>query len=245
MIPIGDDNSQRRLFPVVTWMLVAVNVIVFLLELGGGDNFIYTWSFTPAYFTQNPAAFFITIFTSMFMHAGWMHLGGNMLYLLIFGDNVEDRFGHFKFLIFYILCGMAATFAQYILAPFVEIPNLGASGAIAGVLGAYLILMPGQKVRVLVAAWVVRLPAILVIGAWIGLQLLSGIGTLSNTDAATGGVAYMAHIGGFAAGLILTLLLPQSTAPRLLSAYQFEWWKLWRMTLNYLSGWKMPSKINR
>jgi membrane associated rhomboid family serine protease len=204
MIPIGDDNSQRRLFPVVTWMLVAVNVIVFLLELGGGDNFIYTWSFTPAYFTQNPAAFFITIFTSMFMHAGWMHLGGNMLYLLIFGDNVEDRFGHFKFLIFYVLCGMAATFAQYILAPLVEIPNLGASGAIAGVLGAYLILMPGQKVRVLVAAWVVRLPAILVIGAWIGLQLLSGIGTLSSADAAAGGVAYMAHIGGFAAGVILT-----------------------------------------
>ncbi len=205
MIPIGDDNSQRRLFPVVTWMLVAVNVIVFLLELGGGDNFIYTWSFTPAYFTQNPAAFFITIFTSMFMHAGWMHLGGNMLYLLIFGDNVEDRFGHFKFLIFYILCGMAATFAQYILAPFVEIPNLGASGAIAGVLAAYLLLMPGGRVRVLIAAWVVRLPAVLVIGAWIGLQLLSGIGTLSNMDAASGGVAYMAHIGGFAAGLILTL----------------------------------------
>jgi len=205
MIPIGDDNSQRRLLPVVTWMLVAINVIVFLLELGGGDNFIYTWSFTPAYFTQNPAAFFITIFTSMFMHAGWMHLGGNMLYLLIFGDNVEDRFGHFKFLIFYILCGMAATFAQYILDPFVEIPNLGASGAIAGVLAAYLLLLPGGRVRVLIAAWVVRLPAILVIGAWIGLQLLSGIGTLSSTDTAAGGVAYMAHIGGFSAGLILTL----------------------------------------
>ena len=204
MIPIGDDNSQRRLFPVVTWMLVAANVLVFLLELAGGENFIYTWSFTPAYFSQNPAAFFITIFTSMFMHAGWLHLGGNMLYLLIFGDNVEDRFGHFKFLIFYILCGVAATFAQYFMAPLVEVPNLGASGAIAGVLGAYLILMPGQKVRVLVAAWIVRLPAILVIGAWIGLQLLSGIGTLSTTNAGSGGVAYMAHIGGFFAGVILT-----------------------------------------
>lgn len=204
MIPIGDDNSQRRLFPVVTWMLIAANVLVFLLELAGGDNFIYTWSFTPAYFSQNPMAFFITIFTSMFMHAGWLHLGGNMLYLLIFGDNVEDRFGHFKFLIFYILCGIAATFAQYIVAPNVEVPNLGASGAIAGVLGAYLILMPGQKVRVLLGMWIVRLPAILVIGAWIGLQLLSGIGTLSSTSAASGGVAYMAHIGGFFAGIILT-----------------------------------------
>lgn len=206
MIPIGDDNSQRRLIPVVTWLLVAVNVLVFLVELAGGDSFIYTWAFTPAYFSMNPAAFFITIFTSMFMHAGWAHLGGNMLYLLIFGDNVEDRFGHFKFLIFYLLCGMGATFAQYIVAPYVEVPNLGASGAIAGVLAAYLILFPGRKVRVLMAAWVVRLPAILVIGAWIGLQLLSGLGTLANMeDAASGGVAYMAHIGGFAAGLLLTL----------------------------------------
>lgn len=205
MIPIGDDNSQRRLIPVVTWLLVAANVLVFLLEMAGGDNFVYTWAFTPAYFSQNPTAFFITIFTSMFMHASWLHLGGNMLYLLIFGDNVEDRFGHFKFLIFYLLCGMAATFAQYILAPYVEVPNLGASGAIAGVLAAYLILMPGQRIRVLIAAWIVRLPAILVIGAWIGLQLLSGIGTLSTMNAGSGGVAYMAHIGGFAAGLVLTL----------------------------------------
>ena len=205
MIPIGDDNSQRRLFPIVTWLIVIANVLVYLLELAGGDNFVYTWSFTPAYFSQNPMAFFITIFTSMFMHAGWMHLGGNMLYLLIFGDNVEDRFGHFKFLVFYILCGIGATFAQYIVAPFVEVPNLGASGAIAGVLAAYLLLFPGQKVRVLLAAWIVRLPAILVIGAWIGLQLLSGLGSLSSIGASNGGVAYMAHIGGFAAGLVLTV----------------------------------------
>ena len=213
MIPIGDDNSQRRVFPFVTWLIVAVNVIVFLFELSGGDNFIYTWSFTPLYFTQNPAAYFITIFTSMFMHAGWMHLGGNMLYLIIFGDNVEDRFGHFKFLVFYILCGMAATFAQYIVAPTAEIPNLGASGAIAGVLAAYLLLFPAGRVRVLLAAWVVRLPAILVIGFWIGLQVLSGIGTLSSTGAAGGGVAYMAHIGGFAAGLILTLFFRNRQRP--------------------------------
>lgn len=204
MIPVGDDNTQRRLFPVVTWLLVAINVLVFLLEMAGGDEFIYTWSFTPAYFSANPTAFFVTIFTSMFMHAGWLHLGGNMLYLLIFGDNVEDRFGHFKFLLFYILCGMAATFAQYVLAPYVEVPNLGASGAIAGVLGAYLVLMPGQRIRVLLGMWIVRLPAILVIGAWIGLQLLSGIGTLASMSTSKGGVAYMAHIGGFFAGVLLT-----------------------------------------
>jgi membrane associated rhomboid family serine protease len=199
MLPIGDDNSQRRLFPVVTWMIVALNIIVFFLELSGGDNFIYAWSFIPADFS------IVTIFTSMFMHAGWAHLGGNMLYLLIFGDNVEDRFGHFKFLLFYLLCGIAATLAQFFVAPVSDIPNLGASGAIAGVLAAYLFLFPGQKVRVLVAAWIVRLPALLVIGAWIGLQLLSGIGTMANMDASSGGVAYMAHIGGFAAGLVLTL----------------------------------------
>ena len=213
MIPIGDDNSQRRLFPVVTWLIIAANVFIFLLELAGGDNFVYTWSFTPLYFSQNPAAFFITIFTSMFMHAGWMHLGGNMLYLLIFGDNVEDRFGHFKFLIFYVLCGVVATYAQYIVAPYVEIPNLGASGAIAGVLAAYLLLFPGQKVRVLMAAWIVRLPAILVIGAWIGLQLLSGMGSLSTIGGSNGGVAYMAHIGGFAAGLVLTFFFRRRQRP--------------------------------
>lgn len=204
MIPIGDDNSQRRLVPVVTWSLVVVNLLVFLLELGGGDSFIYTWSFTPAYFTQNPGGFFITIFTAMFMHGGWMHLLGNMLYLLIFGDNVEDQFGHVKFLIFYLACGVIATFAQYFAAPYVEIPNLGASGAIAGVLGAYIILFPARHVRVLLAAWIVRLPAVLVIGAWIVIQLVSGMGTVSSMSSSSGGVAYMAHIGGFIAGVVLS-----------------------------------------
>ena len=126
MIPIGDDNSQRRLVPVVTWLLVLANVGVFFLELAGGDGFITMWSFIPERFSQDPAGNFITIFTSMFMHAGWLHLGGNMLYLLIFGDNVEDRFGHVKFLMFYVLCGIVAMAAQYIAAPLVNIPNLGA-----------------------------------------------------------------------------------------------------------------------
>ena len=204
MIPIGDDNSQRRLVPVVTWLLVVVNVLVFFLEQAGGDAFITTWSFIPARFSQDPAGNLITIFTSMFMHAGWLHLGGNMLYLLIFGDNVEDRFGHLKFLFFYILCGIIAMAAQYIVAPLVTIPNLGASGAIAGVLGAYLVLFPRRKVRVLLWAWIVHLPALVVIGGWILLQLLSGIGSVSTTASATGGVAYMAHIGGFFGGLLLS-----------------------------------------
>ena len=212
MLPIGDDNSQRRLIPVVTWGLLAINVVVFLMELVGGDPFIFSWSFIPLRFASDPAGDFITVFTSMFMHAGWLHLGGNMLYLIIFGDNVEDRFGHVKFLIFYLLCGVLATFAQFIVAPFVDIPNLGASGAIAGVLGAYLVLFPQRRVRVLVVRWIVYMPALLVIGAWILLQFVSGVGSLSS--AAEGGVAYMAHIGGFIAGLVLTFFFRgKKTAP--------------------------------
>ncbi len=201
MIPIGDDNSQRRLIPVVTWMIVIANVLVFLVELAGGEQFITTWSFIPARFLSNLQGNFITIFTSMFMHAGWLHLLGNMLYLIIFGDNVEDRFGHFKFLIFYLACGVAAMLAQMTVDPTSTVPNLGASGAIAGVLGAYLVLFPQGRVRVLFVAWVIRLPALIVIGGWILLQLFSEVGSISSS---AGGVAYMAHIGGFIAGLILT-----------------------------------------
>lgn len=212
MIPIGDDNSQRRLFPIVTYALVAINIFVFFRELTGGDRFIEKWAFIPTQFLANPAGEFTTLFSSMFLHAGWMHLGGNMLYLLIFGDNVEDRFGHFKFLIFYLLAGLAAHFAQLMVSMSSNIPTLGASGAIAGVLSAYLILFPGRRVRVLLAAWIINLPAILVIGGWIALQLVSGVGTLSTTSD-TGGVAYMAHIGGFVAGLVLTIFFRNKARP--------------------------------
>lgn len=203
MLPIGDDNSQRHLFPIVTYLLLAANLLVFFMELLGGEEFIYTWSMVPVRLLANPASEFITLFTSMFLHAGWIHLGGNMLYLIIFGDNVEDRFGHFKFLMFYVLCGLAAGLVQFFVSMFTDIPTLGASGAIAGVLGAYLVLFPGRRVRVLLAAWIVSLPALLVIGAWIVIQLVSGVGSLSGASS-TEGVAYMAHIGGFIAGLILT-----------------------------------------
>jgi len=212
MLPIGDDNSQRRLFPIVTYGLVAINIIVFLLELTWGDFFIQNWSLIPIELLNNPSGEFLTLFTSLFLHAGWIHLGGNMLYLLIFGDNVEDRFGHGKFLIFYLLCGLAANFAQLMISTTSKIPTLGASGAIAGVLGAYLILFPGRRVRVLLAAWIVPLPAILVIGAWIAIQLISGVGTLANASS-TGGVAYMAHIGGFAAGLVFTMFFRNKARP--------------------------------
>ena len=155
MFPIGDDDSARRTVPVVTYALIALNVLVFFLELNGGDPFIERWSVVPRRLTQNPGGDFITIFTSMFMHGGWLHLAGNMLYLWIFGDNVEDRFGHAKFTVFYLLCGIAATVAQVAISAGSSVPNLGASGAIAGVLGAYLILFPRGSVKVLMGRGVV------------------------------------------------------------------------------------------
>ena len=205
MFPIGDDDSSRRTVPLVTYALVALNVLFFFVELSGGDAFVGKWAFVPRRFMANPAADFPTLFSSMFMHGGWLHLGGNMLYLWIFGDNVEDRFGHLPFTIFYLLCGLAATFAQLMFSLGSRVPNLGASGAIAGVLGAYILLFPQGRVKVLQGTQVVQMPALMVIGFWIVLQFFSGIGSIANT-ADTGGVAYMAHIGGFLAGLVLTFL---------------------------------------
>ena len=204
MLPIGDDNSTRKTFPFVTYALIAANVLFFLIELAGGDAFIMKWAFVPSRFLANPLSDFLTLFTAMFMHAGWVHLGGNMLYLWIFGDNVEDRFGHLKFLIFYLICGLVATFAQLLFNIGSDVPNLGASGAIAGVLGAYIILFPQGRIRVLFGTQIVQMSALIVIGLWIVLQFFSGIGSITSAD--TGGVAYMAHIGGFAAGILLTFL---------------------------------------
>ncbi|HEX2694417.1 MAG TPA: rhomboid family intramembrane serine protease [Acidobacteriota bacterium] len=205
MFPIGDDDTARRTVPLVTYALVALNVLFFFVELSGGDAFIAKWAFVPSRFLADPFGGFLTLFTSMFMHAGWVHLGGNMLYLWIFGDNVEDRFGHIKFIIFYLLCGLAATFAQLAFSHGSKVPNLGASGAIAGVLGAYILLFPKGRVRVLQGQQVVQVPALIVIGMWIVLQFFSGIGSIANASQ-TGGVAYMAHIGGFLAGFALTFL---------------------------------------
>jgi membrane associated rhomboid family serine protease len=206
MFPIGDDNSSRRTFPLVTYALIALNILFFVIELGGGDAFVIKWAFVPSRFLANPVADFLTLFTAMFMHAGWLHLGGNMLYLWIFGDNVEDRFGHIKYIVFYLLCGLAATFAQLAFSIGSDVPNLGASGAIAGVLGAYLVLFPQGRVKVLQGQQVIQVPALIVIGLWIVLQFFSGIGSIADT-AQTGGVAYMAHIGGFVAGFVLAFLL--------------------------------------
>ena len=206
MFPIGDDNSARRTAPLVTYALIALNVLFFMVEMSGGEPFIRQWAFVPARFLASPAADFPTLFSSMFMHAGLLHLGGNMLYLWIFGDNVEDRFGHLKFLLFYILGGLGATFAQMAFSAGSDVPNLGASGAIAAVLGAYILLFPQGRVRVMMGRGVVPMPALMVIGLWFALQLFSGIGSVADTAQTGGGVAYMAHVGGFVAGFVLTFL---------------------------------------
>jgi len=215
MLPIGDDNSTRRTVPLVTFALIALNALVFFVELSGGEALITKWAFIPRQFLANPAGELPTLFSSMFMHAGWLHLGSNMLYLWIFGDNVEDRFGHVQYLIFYLLCGLAATFAQLAFNMNSSIPNLGASGAIAGVLGAYMLLFPGRRVRVLLGSSVGSVPALMVIGLWIVLQLFSGVASITTAAADTGGVAFMAHIGGFFAGLLLALLFRGRSVPRL------------------------------
>ena len=207
MFPLGDDNSARRSAPVVTYVLIALNVFVFFVELNGGDAFIRQWAFVPQRFGTDPVGQMPTVFTAMFMHGGWLHLGGNMLYLWIFGDNVEDEFGPFRFLSFYLLCGIAATFAQYYFSMRSNIINVGASGAIAGVLGAYILMFPQAKVNVLVYNRVVAMPALIVLGLWIGLQFFSGVGSIAVTsETDKGGVAYMAHVGGFVAGFLLTFL---------------------------------------
>ncbi len=215
MIPLGDDDSLRTITPLVTYALVAVNVLVFWIELQRRDAFIFKWAFIPARFQADPGGQLITIFTSMFMHASWLHLGGNMLFLWVFGDNVEDRFGHTTFLIFYLLCGVAATFAQMAFSAGSRVPNLGASGAIAGVLGAYLVLFPNDPVKMLAGIGVIRVSALIVIGLWFILQLFNELASISSSPAPSRGVAYAAHIGGFLAGLLMTYALLSHWLPRI------------------------------
>lgn len=210
MLPIGDNNSDRRTFPLITYALIALNVLFFFVELIGGDTFIGNWAFVPSRFLANPPGDFLTLFTSMFMHAGWLHLGGNMLYLWIFGDNVENRFGHIKFLIFYLICGLAATFAQLAFSTGSNVPNLGASGAIAGVLGAYVVMFPKGMVSVLQGSRVIPVPALIVIGLWFVIQIFSSIGSITET----GGVAYIAHVGGFLAGVLLAFVFRGKSTSR-------------------------------
>ena len=218
MLPIGDDPVRGGAPPVVTFSLIALNVLAFLLELaqpseGALQAFIQAWGVVPQEYSAArdlpptiPLPFWSTLFTSMFLHGGWMHLGGNMLYLWVFGDNLEKIMGAARFAIFYLVCGLAASFAHIVFGPGSTIPAVGASGAISGVLGGYLLLFPQNRVRVLTRGGVAHVPALMVLGLWIVIQFINGIGSMATTTE-TGGVAYMAHIGGFVAGLVLVKLM--------------------------------------
>lgn len=206
MMPLSDDNSRLKSTPIITYLFIAMNVIVFLLETSLGEAFIMNWSFVPSRFTANPVAEASTVFTSMFMHAGWPHLIGNMLYLWIFGDNVEDLLGKTKYIFLYLLSGIAATFSQMFFDASSSLPHLGASGAIGGILGAYILLFPKTSVNVLVGRVVTQMSALAVIGIWFLLQFVSSVGAMASAGEETGGVAYMAHIGGFVAGLALAFV---------------------------------------
>ncbi len=214
MFPIGDDRGGDQGVALVTIALIVVNVLVFFVELGQGSeatlqSFITAWGVVPREFSVHrdlppliPFPYWSTLFTSMFLHGGWLHLGGNMLYLWIFGDNIERAMGHLRYLVFYLVCGLAAGLAHIAFAGGSGVPSVGASGAISGVLGGYLLLFPRNRVRVLTRAGVTSVPAIVVLGFWIVIQLVSQAGSIAHTSDG-GGVAYMAHIGGFAAGLLL------------------------------------------
>ena len=234
MIPIGDDDSDRIRVPFVNYLFMAANILVFIFyqDLGANIDFTYSYSTVPAeiltghdivtapVWVQDPISgdnvqipglgvtaipVWLTLVTSMFMHGGLAHLGGNMLYLWVFGDNLEDRLGHVRYFFFYILCGIIASlthvFTDYFFGESHLIPSLGASGAISGVMGGYLLLFPHKRVTVFFIFTFISVPAFIVLGLWILLQVANGTGYLGGSEAS--GIAYAAHIGGFIAGLLL------------------------------------------
>ncbi len=225
MFPIGDDNSDRIRTPFVNYIFVGINILVFLLlqQIGSNDAFTYAFSLVPQEITTGvdlstvqvihdgmgntgqvphyatPLPVYFNFLSSMFMHGDIMHIFGNMMFLFIFGDNLENLLGHVRYALFYIVCGFAAAAAQIMMDPNSVIPMLGASGAISGVLGGYILLFPQRKVRALIFNFLTTVPAFVALGIWIAYQLITGYLTPSGT----GGVAYAAHIGGFFAGLAL------------------------------------------
>ncbi len=209
MMPIRDENPSRST-PYVTYALILANIAVFgyevLLALQGSlEEFIHTYGMIPALVVRGEAV--LTLLTSMFIHGGVFHLLGNMLYLYIFGDNVEDAMGHLRYLLFYITCGLAASALQIAVNPYSTLPNVGASGAIAGVLGAYFVTYPLARVHTIIflgyfIRWV-SLPAVVLLGFWFVFQLFAGTATLQAMKLDYGGVAYFAHVGGFVAGMLL------------------------------------------
>lgn len=223
MFPIGDDNSDRTITPIVNYAFIGINVLVFVLlqQLGSNEAFDYTFSLVPREITtgidlagpqiiqvgtetarinhyQTPLPVYFNFLSSMFMHGSIMHILGNMMFLFVFGDNLENLIGHVRYVAFYIVCGFAAAVAQIVMGPDSIIPMLGASGAISGVLGGYLLLFPQRRVRAIIFNFLTEVPAFVALGLWIVYQVVLGY----LTPAGTGGVAYAAHIGGFVAGLV-------------------------------------------
>ncbi|GAB4487314.1 MAG: rhomboid family intramembrane serine protease [Thermodesulfovibrionales bacterium] len=222
MIPFKDDNPTRTI-PVVTIAFIALNIFVFIVQLMSDaeqGRLAYTFGAIPSsMFGSGPAQPvppYITVFSSMFMHGGLFHIGGNMLYLWIFGNNVEDALGHLSFIVFYLFCGIAAALSHALLNPSSTVPMIGASGAISGVLGAYLVLFPHARVHTLVFlgffVQVIRVPALIVIGFWAIIQVLNGL--IAQGMAGQGGVAWFAHVGGFVAGLVTIRLWPKRRMQR-------------------------------
>jgi membrane associated rhomboid family serine protease len=227
------DNNPTRLTPVITFGIIALNIVIFLYELSLNTHpanlgapalaqFFNEWALVPAEFTASlqgqlpysPLYEWITLITSQFLHGGWLHIGGNMLYLLIFGNNIEDKLGHTRYLIFYLACGALAALTQWAFEPNSEIPTLGASGAIAGIMGAYIIRFPRAEVLTLVPLgffwWTVNIPAVAFLGIWFVMQVFTGLASLSAPTMVGmegGGVAYWAHAGGFVFGVLLGPLL--------------------------------------
>ncbi len=201
MIPLKDVDHRPLRFPLVTVAIILVNIFVFLLELAHGEGFILKWSFVPSEITSGRDL--ITVFTAMFIHGGLLHIAGNMIYLWAFGPEIEDIMGRRLYPVFYLSGGLLATFAQVAMSPASSVPSLGASGAIAAVMGAFLITFPRDRIRtILFLGWFVMVPlvpAILLVGFWFVIQLLSEVGSLVHRQ--TGGVAYVAHIGGFVFGM--------------------------------------------
>ena len=225
MFPIGDENIRGRGLAFVTLVVIGINVLVFFLLQADNEAFTYAYSAVPYEITTGrdiaepipieidgqrdvlrhapgPEPIQFTLISSMFMHGGLLHLGGNMLFLWVFGDNVEHRMGRLPYIGFYLLAGVIAAMAQVLLDPRSIIPTLGASGAISGVLGAYLVLFPQNRVTVFLFRFLMPVPAVVAIGMWAVFQFINGFGQIFTSQETTGGVAYMAHIGGFVAGLV-------------------------------------------
>jgi membrane associated rhomboid family serine protease len=223
MIPLRDKNPTRTV-PFVNYLLIAANIVVFMMERGaimGGypaSRLVFDWGLVPARFLHAPLEEAVTIFTSLFMHdpTGWLHIGGNMLFLYIFGDNVEDRLGHFRYLVFYLACGVSASLCHAFFNASSVTPTLGASGAISGVLAAYLFLYPRARILTLVPLFLfftTEIPAFVFIVFWFVIQFFSGTASLRMSTPTSGGTAYFAHIGGFLAGILLLAILKPRRSP--------------------------------